>query len=234
MPIKIEKSFPSFAAKISHGSYLHLFYSMVFSTLNSLGWIGIWKPTSRMPKKYFFFSLSHEIQAFKIIVLLWTLKKKNPLNSRLSNYFYVLDSLCCSFPEAINLNLMAKGLWAMNKIIILCPWRILIAYQDNLLTTTDIINLLYVPEWMSYIFFIQSSLCLTPFNSFCNSFTTSNLKFYFLARFSGVLLSCRDSGISSATFMIRWASPQENKPEIGTGCLMEAKCHSVTFQTSRW
>lgn len=27
-------------------------------------------------EEVFFFSLSHEIQAFKIIVLLWTLKKK--------------------------------------------------------------------------------------------------------------------------------------------------------------
>lgn len=108
----------------------------------------------------------------------------------LSNYFYVLDSLCCSSPEAISLGLMAKGLQVMDKLIIFCPWRILIAYQDDLLTT-DLVNLLNLLEWMTYISFVQPSSCITSFNYFYNSFAASNLRSYFLARLSSACLPCR-------------------------------------------
>lgn len=39
--------------------------------------------------------------------------------------------------------------------------------------------------------FIQSSLHITPFSHFSNSFVASNLRLYFLARFSGTCLLCR-------------------------------------------
>lgn len=63
----------------------------------------------------------------------------------LSNYFHVLDNLCCSFPEAINLDLMAKGQQVMgknNSPAMEDPYYL----QDNLLTTRGLVKLLYLQK----------------------------------------------------------------------------------------
>lgn len=119
-------------------------------------WVDTWK--LRILRKCFFFSLtksrlSSTLSHCRLI--------KNC--STLSNYFHVLDSLCCSFPEAINLDLMVKGPQVTRQNNSL-PMEDLHCLSGQFIDNHRTGKLPQLQKWINYISFIQAFLHIISFH----------------------------------------------------------------------